>query len=766
MRAPPTSRTAPGGGPSPVRRRLLSTLWLLGLAAAAGLVTGFPFSARAPVYPAGEVAPENVKAQRDFTVPDEDATLARQRAAVDAVPDVFDLDPGALEEALEAAAAALNVDPPSPVGPEGPVVPDWGEAAQELGRRLGIEVSPEAARTVLEAGTRRRVLERVRGLLRPLFQRGVAAAPEALTPAGRPRVIRDLGTREERALTPWTLPLSLDEARIALAPEEAQGMERVARAVAGHVLRPNVTRNADETARRRDEARKSVAPVRYLIRSGEMIVREGDRVSPEQERRLRTHAELVGTGVGTRRALGLVALWALGIWIPFEYGRRNVKKFRSDPRDRVLLGGLVLLLAFLERGWLAVAAGAGVPGGVAAASLAVPLAAGALTVRAVLNSETAVIFAVPLSLLGALATPAPLQAALVHLTGALVGAHGVGRAGRRAAYLRAGMWAGLAQAAVAGAYALLGTEPWAQAGWAAAWGLAGGLSAGALSLLLVFLAEAVLGYTTDLRLTELSSLDHPLLRDLMLRAPGTYHHSLVTGSLAKAGAEAIGARALLATVAAYYHDIGKISKPSYYIENQAAGRNPHDRLSPRLSSLILTSHVKEGVELARRHRLGREIEAILQQHHGTGLIRYFHEKAARRENGEVREADYRYPGPKPQTREAGLVLLADAVEAASRTLPDLRPARIQGMVQNIINRTFADGQLDECDLTLRDLHRIAGAFSRILTGIHHQRIDYPLLAHKERRAHGDLDPKRSAGSRDRRGEAAQPAEERLKRLGL
>ncbi|RMG94168.1 MAG: hypothetical protein D6708_04405, partial [Candidatus Dadabacteria bacterium] len=318
-------------------------------------MTGFPFSARAPVYAVGEVAAENVKAQRDFTVPDEEATRARQRAAADAVPDVYDLDPGALDEALEEAASLLAVPPPSVVGPVGPVLPDWEQTARDLGGRLGTEISAETARALFETGSRRRVLERVRGLLRPLFRRGIAATPGEPAVAARPRVLRDLGTREERPLTSWTLPLSLDEARIALAPEEAQGMERVARAVAGHVLRPNVTRNAEETARRREEARNAVAPVRYLIRRGEMIVREGDRVSPEQERRLRAHAELVGTGTGGRRALGLVALWALGIWIPFEYGRRNVRKFRSDHRDRVFLGGLVLALALLERGWLAAA---------------------------------------------------------------------------------------------------------------------------------------------------------------------------------------------------------------------------------------------------------------------------------------------------------------------------------------------------------------------------------------------------------------------------
>ncbi len=760
----PTRRSGTSTG-SPARRRAASTLLLLGLASLAAVVTGLPFAKRVPVYAPGEVARENVKAQRDFTLPDEAATEARRAQAADQAPEVFDRDPDLLAEALEEAAALVDRLPrPSPVGPNGPEPPNWEALAAEAQSRLGVPISAEQIRSLTNPAERDGLLDQVRRLLQPRFARGIVADPTPFL-RDRPRILRDLRTRAETPLTPALMPLGLDEARDGLAPKGAAGPERLALALARKVLRPNVARNGEQTARRRKEARDLVPPVRYLIRQGEMIVREGDRVSPEQARRLLAHARLADTGSAWRRGIGLVALWCLGIWIPFEFGRRNVKKFRSAPRDRVLLGATLLVLAALERAWLALAAAASVPGGLGAAVLGVPMAAGVLTVRAVLNSETALLLAVPLSVLGGLGTPVPLEAAGVFLAGGLVGAHGVGRAGRRAAYLRAGLWAGVAQAGVAAGFGLAAEALPGQIGWDALWAVGGGLGAGALSLLLVFLAELVLGYTTDLRLTELASLDHPLLRDLMLRAPGTYHHSLVTGTLAKAGAEAIGARALLATVASYYHDVGKLSKPAYFIENQPHGRNPHDRLAPRLSSLILTSHVKEGVELARRHRLGREIEAILQQHHGTGLIRYFHDKAARQRDDEVHETDYRYPGPKPQTREAGLVLLADAVEAASRTLPDLRPARIQGMVQNIINRTFADGQLDGCDLTLRDLHRIAGAFARILSGIHHQRIDYPLLAHKERRSDGHLDPKRPTGA-DRRGAAPEAPGERLKRLGL
>ena len=196
--------------------------------------------------------------------------------------------------------------------------------------------------------------------------------------------------------------------------------------------------------------------------------------------------------------------------------------------------------------------------------------------------------------------------------------------------------------------------------------------------------ETLFHYTTDIKLLEMANLNSPVLRELMVRAPGTYHHSVIVGNMVEAAAEVINANPLLARVAAYHHDIGKISKPLYFIENVSGCENKHDRLSPNMSALILISHVKEGVELAREHRLGLPIIDIIRQSHGTSLISFLYQKSkdmAAVEGKTVDERDFRYPGPKPQTREAGLVLLADCVEAASRTLTDPTPARIQGMVQ-------------------------------------------------------------------------------------
>ncbi len=304
-------------------------------------------------------------------------------------------------------------------------------------------------------------------------------------------------------------------------------------------------------------------------------------------------------------------------------------------------------------------------------------------------------------------------------------------------------------------------------------GAINGILVGILALGLLPPLESLLGITTNFKLLELSNLHQQILRQLILAAPGTYHHSVVLGTLAEAAAQAIGANSLLVRVSAYYHDIGKIKKAEYFVENQMAAVNRHEKLSPPMSSLILTSHVKEGVELARQNKLPLPIVDIIKQHHGTCLITYFYRKAKESENPkerEIREEDYRYPGPKPQTKEAAIVMLADAVEAASRTLNEPTPARIQGLVQRIINHIFVDGQLEECDLTLKDLHQITKAFVRILTGIFHHRIQYPGFNFDDlsetRGDNGNLGQKSTKENRDQSKPSQKGYPEDIRGLGL
>ena len=238
--------------------------------------------------------------------------------------------------------------------------------------------------------------------------------------------------------------------------------------------------------------------------------------------------------------------------------------------------------------------------------------------------------------------------------------------------------------------------------------------------------ETVFNAATDMTLLELSDLNRPLLRELAIRAPGTYHHSIVLGNLSERAAEAIGANSLLARVGCYYHDIGKIVKPEYFIENQPDAKERHEALAPSMSALIISSHVRDGLDIAKKHKLPKSIHDFIAQHHGTSKISFFYEKAVEKSGAKyINESDFRYPGPKPQTKEAGIVMLADGVEAATRALKDPSPSRIKERVRSIVELKFQEEQLDECELTLKDLNAIMASFTQIMTGIFHVRIEYP-----------------------------------------
>jgi cyclic-di-AMP phosphodiesterase PgpH len=242
--------------------------------------------------------------------------------------------------------------------------------------------------------------------------------------------------------------------------------------------------------------------------------------------------------------------------------------------------------------------------------------------------------------------------------------------------------------------------------------------------------EKLFDVQTDLSLLELGDASHALLQELARRAPGTYNHSINVASLGEAAAEAIGANGLLVRVGAYFHDIGKMVKPGYFVENQGQAPSRHESLMPAMSTLVIIAHVKDGAELARRHHLPQSLIDFIEQHHGTTLVEYFYDQAAKQsandpDRGEVDETSFRYPGPKPQRKEAAVMMMADAVESASRTLVDPTPARIEGLVHELARKRLLDGQFDECGLTLRELSLIEESLAKSLTAVYHSRIKYP-----------------------------------------
>ncbi|HEY7546113.1 MAG TPA: HDIG domain-containing metalloprotein, partial [Blastocatellia bacterium] len=356
-----------------------------------------------------------------------------------------------------------------------------------------------------------------------------------------------------------------------------------------------------------------------------------------------------------------------------------------------------------------------------------PLAAGAALITLLTDAHAAFVFSAILTIfVGVLSGNVYLAAyTLMSSVGAI---YYLQSCRDRTAMVRAGLWIGLVNAAAALALDLLGANEAKL--WIALFdsfcGLMSGVLAAMVASILLPLFEWMFEITTSIKLLELSNLNLPLLRQLAERAPGTYHHSIMVGLLAESAAEAIGGDALFARVACYYHDIGKSIRPTYFVENQSPNENRHDHISPKMSSIVLVNHVKQGIELAREYKLPPRIIAIIPQHHGTGLMKYFYYKARKdMGNSAALEQEFRYPGPKPQTKEAAIIMIADSVEAAARTVQSPTPAKLRNMIDMIITRIRDDGQLDECEITLRELRIVADSFVKVLVGIHHHRIAYP-----------------------------------------
>ena len=463
------------------------------------------------------------------------------------------------------------------------------------------------------------------------------------------------------------------------------------------------------------------------VKKGEVIVREGQRIGPEEERKLAGMADLEQKRPPiTGHVFFLFFLFFSFITIVYEFADRNIKKFSLSEKDFIFSAALTLFTVLLIKVSLAVFQRFA-PDHAALLFYLFPLFLFGIVMRIILFSEAVLVFSIILGVAVALIFDNSLPIFIYAFLGNLVASYFSGQVEKRSTVLGAGFFSALIMSFVMCLFHGLLGYPLADLPLKITLVLLGGVGSSLMTAGLLPVIEHTFDYTTNFKLLELANLEHPLLEQMMVSAPGTYHHSMLVGNLCKAAAESIGAHPILTRVAAYYHDIGKLKMAHYFIEN-SQNDDAHRNLSPSMSSLIILSHVREGVELAQEYRLGKKIYEIIRQHHGTSLVTYFYQRAKDMEDPElslINEKDFRYAGPKPQTREAGIVMLADAVEAASRTLEDPTPKRIETHVQNIIEQIFLDGQLDECELTLKDLHAIQRSFITILIGIFHQRIEYP-----------------------------------------
>lgn len=473
----------------------------------------------------------------------------------------------------------------------------------------------------------------------------------------------------------------------------------------------------------------------YEMKRGEVIVRAGDRISPQVAAKLKSIKSEASHEEPLRVWGGYFILASVILLAVYTFFVRFYPGFKPNARDDtlmslILIGSLLLLQVFSVLGHSLSETLAGFRSDTFL--LAAPLAAGGMILQIILGTPAVCIFVMVLSVLtGVFLQSAWLFLVLV-LIGNLVGATGVKYCSKRSVFLRAGFRVAAVNLVVVLAFLLLQGEVGTHEKlYRILCVLVGGVLSGVIAAGFVPFAEYFGQYTTDMKLLELSSLDQPLLRDLSIQAPGTWNHSMVVGQMGEAAAESIKANPLVVRVGAFYHDIGKSKYPAYFIENQS-GDNRHDKLTPSMSALIIKAHVKDGIDMGLENRLPRILIDMIQQHHGTTLIEYFYEKAKREaeEGDTVEESNFRYSGPKPQSKEAGILLLADHIEATSRTLDDPTPAKLQGLVQKIINKAFASGELDESGLTLKDLHLSAKCFVRVLTGIYHRRVKYPESAEK------------------------------------
>ena len=569
--------------------------------------------------------------------------------------------------------------------------------------------------------------------IRPLLSKPIISSKESLVPyidtglvlnrIHPPENVRD--EEKELAIKNVSKILTAEQARGGL-PKNLQKW-----------IVPNTTFNLQETETRRQAAIRSVKEKTINYQAGDFIVRAGTKLEPKDVELLEMIRETRGLENTPIRFLGTLLFVALAVGGTFYFSERFVKRFLPERKDYVLMGLVVVTMLIILRvslllaGVLHEAFFYEIPR--SALYYAIPISGGVMLVRMFLTAEVSLVLAVILSLLAGITVGSNVNYTTYTLISCIAAGSAIARADHRAAIMKAGFYTGLVNALAALGLHLLQIDrlesvfQWdallAHLGFA----MLGGFLASIFVLVAAPAAEGLLDYTTDIKLLELGNLNHPLLKELVVRAPGTYHHSHMVGMLAEAAAEAVGANPLMARVSAYYHDIGKMKTPAYYTENDQAQENRHEQLNPHMSALIVASHVKEGMALAKMHKLPKQIIDMIPQHHGTKRIGFFYEKAMESNDPKVKsmeEKDFCYPGPKPQTREAGILMLADSAEAAVRALPEKSPTRIQQTVERMIDKSFAEAQLDECDVTLKDLHEIAKAFTRTLLAIYHQRIPY------------------------------------------
>lgn len=707
----------------------------------------------------GDIAKHDVVSPFSFEMTDEVTTEEKRIRAEYAVPIIYDYDTSVFERVSSGVYRAFRTQRsylhevvwPKGVKGREAKMREFFQNKQQFEKELGVGISDFMYEWLVENRFNARIESAVVRNLESWYEKKIAEAPDRFIPASQSTVIarvlhkNNLG-REYNLPKTEILDLQTPDHFEYIPSRYEDKFSESDRANILYLSRslvvPNLTLNKQETSSRKQSARDSVIPVNITIKKNQMIVPQGGVVQPFQMAMIRQIQALQADRRGNLMTLSLALFLTLLVIVLASYMRRfTLNKVRVFPKDSMMMMLIIICVVLITKVYLFVtdAAFASKFGHILTPKVflyAAPVAAAPMMMGLLVTSgEVVWLFTAFMAFCMGIMTDFSFNFMLITMVGGITAARGVFMCKTRNDIYRAGVRTGAVNAVLV-AFLMTVTKIDQEGSLNEVYytipaAFAGGILSSLVTMMLVPLLESLFNYTTDVKLLELSNLNHPLLKEMIVKAPGTYHHSMMVGSMVEAAAEEIDANPLLGKVMCYYHDIGKTEHANYFIENQKPGYNPHDQISPFMSKTLLIAHVKDGVELGMKYNLGKPIIDGILQHHGTTLISFFYNKALdlkKEGDGDIAEEEFRYPGPKPQFREAALCMLADSIEAAARSLDEPTPTRLQNIVRNVIQRKFQDGQLDDCNLTLRDISRVESAFTRILLGIYHQRIDYPRSA--------------------------------------
>lgn len=634
----------------------------------------------------GQVSDRDVISPRTVSYVNKTKTEKLENEVSNSVANVYDLDVNVVASAEESVSAVFSLAK-TIAADKALRLSDQRMSKLQDGLSLALPQNVVTALSQLNEAELSSTEENTRSILRKYLQRGI---------------------RDD--------DLDIARKQIVIETEEmglSKNSETVVAGIAQTLLKPNFILNIRETEKRKQVALANVEQVRDTVKKGQILVRRGDVVTLDQ-----IHAiEEVGLYKGQLselRIFGLSIFVLVGIGLALGYLYKFANHLYVNDMYLVLMGLILLVILLL---------------GKAAhyySDFAAPIAAGSLLTAILIDTRLGLLISVILAMMYGIIIENDLRAVATTLAGCMVGVYSVSKASHGYSLTKTGVWIAGVNFLIIFATGFIDQVNNMQILIQGFFGIFGGIASAVVTTGLLPYLEHTFKITTPIKLLELAKPNHPLQKRLLIDAPGTYHHSILVSNLVETAAEAIGADSIVARVGAYYHDIGKIKRPYFFIENQVGDENPHDKIAPSLSTLIITSHIKDGIDLCQEFKLPQVLIDIVQQHHGTMLVSYFYNRATETEHSEcIIETDFRYEGPKPQTKEAALIMLADACEAAVRSIAKPNVNRIEATIRKIIRERLNDGQLDECSLTLKDLNVIGEVFIRVLSSMFHTRIEYP-----------------------------------------